>query len=123
LYEGLSLSAAAVSADGKTQVTVKVKNTGSRASDEVVQVYVQHLGSSVTRPRLELKEFKRVHVGAGAEQNVTLELKARDLAYWDAGAHAWHVEKEKIHVMAGGSSDQLPVSADLDVMNEQTFRP
>ena len=50
---------------------VKVKNTGKRASDEVVQMYVQHLGSAVSRPQLELKGFKRVRIEAGAEKEVT----------------------------------------------------
>ena len=61
-----------------------MKNTGSRAGDEVVQMYVAHLGSMVERPRLELKGFKRVRIERGAEQEVTLHLKARDLAYGDA---------------------------------------
>jgi len=53
-YEGLSLSATKVAAEGAVRVTVKVKNTGKRAGDEVVQLYVQHLGSAVDRPKLEL---------------------------------------------------------------------
>ena len=110
-YEGLKLSAPAVAADGAVQVTVKVKNTGLRTGDEVVQMYVTHLGSMVERPRLELKGFKRVRIEPGAEQEVTLDLKPRDLAYWDAVRHAWRVEKEQIRVMAGGSSDNLPVEA------------
>ncbi len=85
-YEGLSLSAPRVNADGTVEVTVKVKNTGKRAGDEVVQMYVQHLGSAVERPQLELKGFKRVHIEPGAEKEGRLELKPRDLAYWDAAA-------------------------------------
>ncbi len=104
-------------------MTVKVKNTGKRASDEVVEMYVQHLGSAVTRPQLELKGFKRVRVEAGAERAVTLELKPRDLAYWDAVRHAWRVEKEQVRVLAGGSSDKLPVQATLQVENSAEFKP
>jgi beta-glucosidase len=122
-YEGLTLSASKAAADGAVQVTVKVKNTGKRASDEVVQMYVQHLGSLVERPNLELKGFKRVRIDAGAEQNVTLELKPRDLAYWDAVRHAWRVEKEQIRILAGGSSDTLPVQANLSVETSAEFRP
>jgi len=89
----------------------------------VVQMYVQHLGSAVTRPQLELKGFKRLRVEAGAEKDVTMELKARDLAYWDTAAHAWRVEKEKVRILAGGSSDKLPVQTTLDVMEMKDFRP
>jgi beta-glucosidase len=122
-YEGLSLSAPKVAAGGSVQVTVKVKNTGQRASDEVVQMYVQHLGSKVERPILELKGFKRVRIEAGAEQDVTMELKPRDLAYWDAAAHLWRVEKEKVRVLAGGSSDKLPVQAVVEVDSTGEYKP
>jgi len=122
-YEGLSLSAPSAGADGNVTVSVKVKNTGTRASDEVVEMYVQHRGSAVTRPQMELKGFKRVRIEAGAEQVVPLELKARDLAYWDIAAHAWRVEKEHVRVLAGGASDHLPVQADLEITSTQTFLP
>jgi beta-glucosidase len=122
-YEGLKLSAATAVADGTVQVAVKVKNTGQRASDEVVQMYVQHLGSIVDRPRLELKGFKRVRIEPGTETEVTLDLKPRDLAYWDAVRHAWRVEKEQVRILAGGSSDNLPVQATLAVETSAEFKP
>jgi beta-glucosidase len=122
-YRGVSASAAQMDADGNVQVHVKVKNAGKHASDEVVEMYVQHLGSAVTRPQLELKGFKRVRIEAGAEKDVALELKARDLAYWDAQDHVWRVEKEKVRVLAGGSSDKLPVQTVVDVMGTKDFRP
>jgi beta-glucosidase len=122
-YEGLSLSTPRVAADGSVRVTVKVRNTGKRAGDEVVQLYVQHLGSAVERPRIELKGFKRVRIGAGEESQVTLELKPRDLAYWDVAGHAWRVEKEQVRVLAGGSSDKLPVQANLEIATSAEFKP
>jgi beta-glucosidase len=122
-YEGLKLSAPTTAADGTVQVAVKVKNTGQRASDEVVEMYVQHLGSIVDRPRLELRGFKRVRIEPGAETDVTLDLKPRDLAYWDAVRHAWRVEKEQVRVLVGGSSDNLPVQATLAVETSAEFKP
>jgi beta-glucosidase len=122
-YEALTLSSPAVAADGAVQVTVKVKNTGARAGDEVVQMYVQHLGSMVDRPKLELKGFQRVRIEPGEEKQVTLNLKPRDLAYWDQVRHAWRVEKEQVRILAGGSSDTLPVQATLSVSNSAEFKP
>jgi beta-glucosidase len=122
-YEELSLSTSSEAADGSVQVTVKVKNTGTRSSDEVVQMYVTHLGSMVDRPKLELKGFKRVRIEAGEEKSVTLDLKPRDLAYWDQVRHAWRVEKEQVRVLAGGASDALPVQATLTVTNSGEFKP
>jgi beta-glucosidase len=122
-FRGVSTSASQIDPDGSVQVRIKVKNTGKRASDEVVEMYVQHLGSAVTRPQFELKGFKRVHIEPGAEKDVALELKARDLAYWDASGHVWRVEKEKVRILAGGSSDKLPVQTTVDVAGTKDFRP
>jgi beta-glucosidase len=122
-YEGLSLSVPRVKADGEVQVTVRVKNTGQRASDEVVQMYVQHLGSAVERPQLELKGFERIHIEPGAAKAVVLNLKPRDLAYWDEVNHAWRIEKESIRILAGGSSDKLPVEATLQIENADEYKP
>jgi beta-glucosidase len=122
-YEGLSVNSSSVAADGDVQVKVKIKNTSQRASDEVVQMYVQHLGSMVDRPKLELKGFQRVRVEPGAEREVILDLKPRDLAYWDQVRHAWRVEKEQVRVLAGGSSDQLPVQATVTVTSSGEFKP
>ena len=122
-YEGLKLSEQKVKADGSVQVTVKVKNTGQRVGDEVVQLYVQHLGSKVERPQLELKGFQRVRIEPGAEREVTLELKPRALAYWDTASHIWRVEQEQVRVLAGGSSDNLPVQATLAVDSSGEYKP
>ena len=102
---------------------MKVKNAGTRASDEVVQMYVQHLGSTVERAQIELKGFERVHIEPGAEKKVVFELKPHDLAYWDTARHAWRIEKEPVRVLAGGSSDKLPVQAVLQIKTAGEYRP
>ena len=89
----------------------------------VVQLYVQHLGSAVQRPLLELKGFARVNVAAGAEKDVTMELKPRDLAYWDVAGHVWRVEKEQVRILSGGASDKLPVQATIEVESSGEFKP
>lgn len=122
-YKALTLSATQVAPDGQVKVTIRVKNTGRRGGDEVVQMYVQHLRSAVERPQLQLEGFKRVHIEPGKEQDVVLSLKPRDLAYWNTNRHAWVVEKEPIRVLAGGSSDKLPVHAILRVEAEREYRP
>jgi beta-glucosidase len=122
-YEDLRLSAPGVNSDGNVEVTVKVKNTGARASDEVVEMYVQHLGSAVERPLIELKGFERVDIEPGAERDVVFELKPHDLAYWDATLHVWRIEKEQVRVFAGGSSDKLPVQATLQIADTGEYKP
>ena len=70
-------------------VSVDVKNTGARDGDEVVQLYVAHVGSTVARPLQELKGFRRVTIRAGETRTVTIPLKASSLAYWDGKGFRW----------------------------------
>jgi beta-glucosidase len=122
-YKKLEVSTAAMAPTGEVEITVHVKNEGKRPSDEVVQLYVQHLASAVDRPQLELKGFRRIHLDSGQTGDAKIVVKARDLAYWDAARHAWRVEKEAVRFLAGGSSDSLPLSADMTVSGTAEFKP
>lgn len=123
VYQPLQASSREMPADGEVHITIPVKNTGSRDSDEVVQLYVQHLHSVVTRPQFELVGFERIHVAAGQTGEAHLTVKARDLAYWDEIRHAWRVEKEPVKLLAGGSSDALPVATQVQITNTNEYKP
>ncbi len=114
-YSKLRVSAPVLKAGETARVSVEVKNTGSRAGDEVVQMYVSHEGSAVARPVEELKGFARVSLQAGEMKTVTLPLTAEALAYWDVPAKRFVVEKDRVVVKVGGSSDDLPVQAVVEV--------
>ncbi len=115
-YSKLRVSATTLKDGGTVMVSVEVKNTGARAGDEVVQMYVSHEGSGVARPVEELKGFARVSLKAGEAKTVTLPLSAKALAYWDVKTKAFVVEKDRVVVRVGGSSDDLPVKAAVQVM-------
>lgn len=114
-YANLRTSTPKVAKNGAVTVSVDVTNTGSRAGDAVVQLYVKHLASKVERPEKQLKGFKRVAVAPGETKTVEIPLKASDLAYWDEKAKDFRVETEPVRLMAGGSSADLPASATLRV--------
>ena len=109
------LSATQIAKNGSVTVTVDVKNTGAAAGDEVVQLYLRDVVSSVTRPRKELKGFKRVTLSPGASTTVMFTLDPAALALWDKDMkHV--VEPGEFTVMAGPNSVQLK-SATLNVTN------
>ena len=85
-------------------VSVTLKNTGRRAGDEVVQLYVKHLNSKVARPLQELKGFTRVYLAPQEEKVVKLSVPLSRLAYWNAETDRWVVEKDQIELIVGGSS-------------------
>jgi len=77
------LRQASIGMDGTATVEVTVRNTGQRAGDEVVQLYVRDDQSSVTRPVNELKHFQRVTLEPGARTTVRFEITERDLWFWN----------------------------------------
>ncbi len=100
----MKTSAARLDKNGEIMVSVEVKNTGSREGDEVVQLYVQHLNSKVSRPEKELKGFERVSLQPGEVKTVNIPLKAADLAYWNEEEQKFVVEADKVRLLAGNSS-------------------
>jgi len=96
-------------------MSVDVTNTGSRAGDAVVQLYVKHMRSKVVRPSEELKGFRRVTVHPNETKTVQIPLQASTLAYWDAKQQDFQVESEPVKVMIGDSSADLPLSATVHV--------
>ena len=114
-YSNLRTSAAHLAKDGEVTVSVKVRNTGKREGQEVVQLYVKHMGSRVDRPIKELKGFQRLALKAGETKTVQLTLKAKDLAYWDAAKKQWVVEDEKVNLMVGASSADVKLQHTISV--------
>ncbi len=100
------LSSDRIGADGSVTVTVPVRNTGSRAGDETVQIYVHQQVSSVTRPIKELKAFRRVTLGPGETQIVSFVLTPASFRLWNiAMQHV--VEPGAFDIMAGPNSVDL----------------
>jgi beta-glucosidase len=97
------------------RVSLEVANTGSRAGQEVVQLYVRDVKSSVERPPMELKAFAKVALNPGESQTVRFELDHRALAFYDASRAAWHVEAGEFEVLVGAASDDIRLRASFRV--------
>lgn len=97
---------AAIPRDGSVEVEVTVTNTGDRPGDEVVQLYVRDLVSSVTRPIKELKAFRRVTLAPGEAKKLTFQLGTEQLAFYDREMK-WTVEPGEFEVMVGSNSVDL----------------
>ncbi len=113
-YSGLSIAPAEIAADGSATVTCKVKNTGARAGDEVVQLYVRDLLASLARPVIELEGFQRVSLAPGEEKQVTFTLSREHLQMLDRDMH-WVVEPGAFRVMIGASSKDIRLRGELRV--------
>jgi beta-glucosidase len=109
--------------DGSVEVCLHLGNAGDREGDEVLQLYVDLPDSRVARPPRALKAFRRTSLAAGETRKVCLPLAARDLAYWDAGAHRFVVEAGRVRVSVGASSADLRLRKTLRVPREFAWTP
>lgn len=106
-YSNLTLTPVSPRYGQTVTLRVNVKNTGSRAGAEVVQVYVHDVKSSVDRPVKELKAFQRVDLKPGEEQVVTLTLDRRSMWFYDPLVKDWAAEPGEFDVLVGSSSRDI----------------
>jgi beta-glucosidase len=114
-YSNLKTSSAAMPKDGAVTVSVDVKNTGSRAGEEVVQLYVKHEQSALEHPAQELRGFQRVLLQPGETRTVEMPLRATSLGYWDTAKQEFVVEPGKIELRVGASSADERLKKTIEV--------
>ena len=114
-YANLKTSADTVVGTGDFTVSVDVKNTGKRAGDEVVQLYVKYQGSAVERPIKQLRGFQRITLQPNETRTVRLPLNAGHLSYWDAEKRRFVVEAGKIDILVGASSADIKLQRTVSV--------
>jgi beta-glucosidase len=105
-YSNLKLSAQNIKNDESVTVSVDVTNTGNYDGEDVVQLYINDIYSSVTTPRKTLKGFKRLMIKKGETKKVTFNLTPEELAIWDRNMKKT-VELGEFEVMVGGNSIDL----------------
>jgi beta-glucosidase len=100
----LHLSARSSPLNGSITATVTVANTGTRAADEVVQLYLHQRFGSASRPVRELKGFRRVTLQPGQKQEISFPVGRDERNYWSAAKNGWVVEPSDFDVWVGNSS-------------------
>lgn len=93
---------------------VNVKNTGSEAGSEVVQLYVKDVLASVGRPIIELKGFQKVFLKPGESKQISIEVPVKELQFLDEKMN-WVVEKGIYRIFVGNSSKNLPLKQNIEV--------
>lgn len=113
-YSDLHLDRSSIASNEKTTVRFRLKNTGSYEGDEIVQLYIKDILSSVARPVQELKGFQRIRLKAGEEKEVVFEITPELLEQLDMNLKPV-VEPGEFRIMIGSSSRDLPLKANLEV--------
>jgi beta-glucosidase len=107
-YTQFEHSGLSASVEGEMMIVeTSVRNTGTVAADEIVQIYIGAPGEAVERQHKLLRGFRRVSLAPGEEKHITFAIALDDLRWRNAETHGWELERGDYRVMAGGPSDRL----------------
>jgi len=113
-YSDLSIDRKQAGGGETVNISLKVRNTGNMAGDEVVQLYVRDEFACVPRPVKELKGYRRIHLGANEECALTFHLPVDQLAFYDADLKLC-LEAGRILVMVGSSSEDIRLNGEFEI--------
>jgi len=104
-----------ISESGELTISVDIMNTGELKGDEVVQLYLKDVESSVIQPVKELRGFKRISLEKGDKTSVTFNLSNEDFRYWDESSKDWSIELGKFEIQIGASSSDIKLKESIVV--------
>jgi beta-glucosidase len=113
-FSNLDIEPSQIHTGGSVRITMDVKNTSGRSGAETVQLYLHRLMGPVATPVKQLRGFERVELQPGETKQVTLTLSPEDLLLLDRDMR-WRVVPGDIEIMAGHSSDDLPLKGVLQI--------
>jgi beta-glucosidase len=122
-YSNLHVSPPQIGGNGAVTVSVDVRNTGSRAGDEVVQLYIHDKPAGVPQPAERLRGFQRVSLAPGETKTVTLQVPVEKLAYWDVASHSYVAQPGTYDVLVGASSADIRVKDQFTIASAAKFVP
>lgn len=102
-YNNLSVSSNTISFDEDLEISLELKNTGDVPGEEVVQLYIQDIFGSVTRPVKELKGFKKVYLEAGQTEKIVFSVSSKNLEFYTQDM-SYKAEAGNFKIYVGGSS-------------------
>lgn len=105
-YDSPTLSNSSMEIGDTLQLSVTVTNTGDRAGEEVIQLYIQDVLSSAPRPVKELKGFRKISLAPGAKETVQFSIQEKDLVFYSAN-HKWEAEPGAFRVYVGTNSREV----------------
>lgn len=114
-YRNMKIKTGDVRRGEKVRVSLSVKNTGSVAGAEIVQLYVSDTASSAARPPKELKGFRKIALKPGEEKEVAFELDDRAFAFWNDKTKAWTIEPGAFKVHLAASSRDVRLTGDVNI--------
>lgn len=117
-YAGLTIDKEQVAAGDTVKISFTLTNSGTAAADEVVQLYLQDVYASMTRPVKELAGFRRVHLKPGESRNMEFTVDTSQLAFLDEDMK-WKIEHGQINVEVGASSEDIRLTGSFGIAGDK----
>lgn len=114
-YSNLMLDKKVVKQGESLTVSLDVKNAGAVAGDEVVQLYLHSKYASVIQPVIQLKGFKRIHLGPGEQKRIAITLSSEDLSIWNRDVQLV-MEPRPVLILIGSSSEDIRLTGEVDIV-------
>ena len=117
--DNLRLSSDTVTGDETLTVCCNVQNTSDIDGTEIVQLYIQDIESSESRPKKELKGFKRVSLKAHETKQIEMTVVHIDLSFWSEVKRDWQIEDGAFNILVGTSSADINLQASFMYFNKK----
>ena len=115
-YSNLKIEQKSIKAGASLNFTIDIKNTGAIDGQEIVQIYVRDIASSVERPLKELKDFQKIQLNTGAKKTLHFTITERDFAFWDVKTENWLVEPGQFEILVGSASNKILEKGLLEIV-------
>ncbi len=114
-YKNITITPKTTKSGGNINLTFNITNTGNVAGDEVPQVYIKDVESSVERPLMDLRAFKRIHLNPEETKTVKFQIPVNELGFFDPAQQKYIVEPGKFKIMVGKSSDNIVLIDEITI--------
>jgi beta-glucosidase len=114
-YSNLNLSSTKMKANEQIKASVTITNTGKYDGEEIVQLYLKDKVGSITRPVLELKDFRKIHLKAGESKTIQFIIDKEKLSFYNQNLE-WVAEPGDFELMIGASSRDIRLRGDFELI-------
>lgn len=118
-YTNATVDKNVITPSDSVNITVTIKNTGDTAGQEIVQLYIADIKSSLPRPIKELKGFRKVHLAPGQATNVRFTIHRDALSYFDPAMHAWVAEPGEFEAIVASSAEDIRAKAKFKLVDAE----
>ena len=116
-YKSIFLNKTKFRKDDEIECSIIIQNTGNMKGSEVIQLYVEDMDASVTRPKKELKDFTKIELDLDEQKEVTFSVNRKMLSFYDVESKSWIAEPGKFNLHVGSASDDIRLTAEIELIS------